>query len=161
MPQAIEFWPLKLLSEVPGLHRDSISQSGSCLGSVRVHSLTLSYTPGSMWCDSRAFSWPAPLQPLGLGREPKAKVATFNLELLFFFDNLLPYKTIIPNMSLFSTTKTSHNILPESIVLIINFLIISIISVWLVVTLPITTTWSCIILLFIILILVIWCITNW
>jgi len=26
------------------------------------HSLTLSYTPGSMWCDSPASSWPAPLQ---------------------------------------------------------------------------------------------------
>jgi len=26
----------------------TISQSGSCLGSVKVHSLTLSYTPGSM-----------------------------------------------------------------------------------------------------------------
>jgi hypothetical protein len=51
------------------------SQSRSCLGSVRVHSLTLSYTPGSMWCDSRAFFWPTPLQPLCLGREPKTKVA--------------------------------------------------------------------------------------
>jgi hypothetical protein len=28
------------------------------------HSLTLSYTPGSMWCDSSASSWPAPLQCL-------------------------------------------------------------------------------------------------
>jgi hypothetical protein len=53
-----------------------ISQSGSCLGSVRVPSLTLSYTPGSPWCDSRASLWPAPLQPLCLGREPKARVAT-------------------------------------------------------------------------------------
>jgi hypothetical protein len=41
MPQAIEFWPLKSLSEVSGVHRDSISQSGNCLGSVSVHSLTL------------------------------------------------------------------------------------------------------------------------
>jgi len=48
------------------------------------HSLTLSYTPRSMWCDSRASSWlnsrtsswPATLQPLCLGREPKARVAT-------------------------------------------------------------------------------------
>ncbi len=54
------------------------------------HSLTLSYTPGSMWCDSQASSWPAPLQclcldsrtsfwltplqALYLGREPKARV---------------------------------------------------------------------------------------
>jgi hypothetical protein len=35
-----------------------------------------SYTPGSPWCDSRASLWPAPLQPLCLGREPKARVAT-------------------------------------------------------------------------------------
>jgi hypothetical protein len=30
------------------------------------HSLTLSYILESMWCDSRASSWPAPLQPLCL-----------------------------------------------------------------------------------------------
>jgi hypothetical protein len=66
--------------KVSGVHRDSISQSGSCLGSVRVHSLTLSYIPGSPWCDSRASLWPAPLQPLCLGREPKARVATDNVQ---------------------------------------------------------------------------------
>jgi hypothetical protein len=63
-PQAIDIWPLKSVSEVLGVHRDSISQSGSCLGSVRVHSFALSYTPGSPWCDSWASLWPAPLQPL-------------------------------------------------------------------------------------------------
>jgi hypothetical protein len=72
----LRFDPLKLVSEVSGLHRDSISQSESCLGSVRVHSFTLSYTPGSPWCDSWASLWPAPLQPLCLGREPKTRVAT-------------------------------------------------------------------------------------
>ncbi len=56
------------------------------------HSLTLPYIPRSMWCDSRASSWFAPLwplclgsrasswlatlQPFCLGREPKARVAT-------------------------------------------------------------------------------------
>jgi hypothetical protein len=40
------------------------------------YSLTLSYTPGSMWCDSRASSRPAPLQPLCLGCKPKVRVAT-------------------------------------------------------------------------------------
>jgi hypothetical protein len=56
------------------------------------HSLTLSYILESMWCDSWASSWPAPLRPLSLdsrasswpvtlqpfclGREPKARVAT-------------------------------------------------------------------------------------
>jgi len=72
----LSFDPSKLVSEVLGVPRDSISQSGSCLGSVRVHSLTLSYTPASMWCDARASFWPEPLQPLCLGREPKARVAT-------------------------------------------------------------------------------------
>jgi len=33
------------------------------------HSLTLSSTPGSMWCDSPAFSWPAPLQCLCLNSQ--------------------------------------------------------------------------------------------
>jgi hypothetical protein len=58
------------------------------------HSLTLSYTPGSMWCDSSRSSWPAllqclcldsrasswltPLQALCLGRKPKARVATLS-----------------------------------------------------------------------------------
>jgi hypothetical protein len=51
IPQAIEFWPLQSLYENLGVHQDSISQSGNCLGSVNVHSLTLSYTPGSMRCD--------------------------------------------------------------------------------------------------------------
>ncbi len=56
------------------------------------YSLTLSYTPGSVWCDSRVSSWPAPLrllcfdsqaptwstplQALWFGREPKARVVT-------------------------------------------------------------------------------------
>jgi hypothetical protein len=67
------------------------------------YSLTFSNTLGSMWCDSqasfclnsrasswlnsrtsfwfnsRASSWPATLQPLCLGREPKARVATIML----------------------------------------------------------------------------------
>jgi hypothetical protein len=82
------------------------------------HSLKLSNTPGSMWCDSRAYScldprassclnsrtsscfnswtssWPATLQPLCLGREPKARVATtiFALKIWWFlhFVFLLP-----------------------------------------------------------------------
>ncbi len=44
IPQAIEFWPLQSLFEVLEVHRDSISQNGSCLGSVRVHSLILPHT---------------------------------------------------------------------------------------------------------------------
>jgi len=86
MLQGIAIWPLKSLSEVLGIHWDSISQNGSCLGSVRVHSLTLSCTLGSVWCDSRDSSWSAPLQPFCLGREPKTRVATLlvSQELLLF-----------------------------------------------------------------------------
>jgi hypothetical protein len=77
------------------------------------HSLTLSYIPGNMWCDSRASSWPAPLwllyldswvsswpatlQPLCFGRESKARVTTtfipnFNSCFFFFsFQMWLPF----------------------------------------------------------------------
>ncbi len=54
--------------------------SGSCLGSVKVHSFTFSYIPENMWCDFWASSWAATLQPLCLGCEPKAKVVTFSLD---------------------------------------------------------------------------------
>jgi hypothetical protein len=48
------------------VHWDFNSQSGNSLGSVGVHSLTLSYTSKSMKCDSQAHSWPTPLQALAL-----------------------------------------------------------------------------------------------
>jgi len=88
VPRAFQWYkkhlkPLGLTHEIAlwrfrnpsGLHLPS----GSCLGSVRVHSLTPSYTPGNMRCDSSASSWPATLQPLCLGREPKARVGTFSI----------------------------------------------------------------------------------
>jgi hypothetical protein len=53
-------------------------QVGVALGVWRL-SLTLSYTLGSLWCDSRASPWLAPLQPLCLGCEPKARVATYHI----------------------------------------------------------------------------------
>jgi len=108
-PQDIEVWPLQLLSEVSGVHRDFISQSGSCLGSVRVHSLTLSNTfSHSRKCDvtpglslaltpelalALALGLPLGLQPYNpfvFGLEPKARVATslfHNLlqTMVFFF----------------------------------------------------------------------------
>jgi hypothetical protein len=57
--------------------------SGSCLRNARVHSLTLSYTPENMGCDSWASSWLTTLQPFCLGCEPKVRVATscFSFEL--------------------------------------------------------------------------------
>ncbi len=82
--QSNGFWPLKLLSENLGIHRDSNSESGSSFGSVRAHSFTLSYTPRSMKCDSRASylacTFPSPC----LGRKPKAKVVTSPLLKVFF-----------------------------------------------------------------------------
>jgi len=45
-------------------------------GSVRVHPLTLSYTPESMRCDSQASFLACNLASPCLGRKPKARVAT-------------------------------------------------------------------------------------
>jgi hypothetical protein len=56
------------------IHWDSNS-----LGSVRVHSFTLSYTFESMRCDSWASLLALTLASLCFGCEPKAKVATFAL----------------------------------------------------------------------------------
>ncbi len=42
--QSIEIWPFNSPFEISGVHRDSLSQNGSCLGSVSVHSLTLPRT---------------------------------------------------------------------------------------------------------------------
>ncbi len=58
---------------------DSNSQHGSSLGSVSVHSLTLFGTPESMWCDSWVFPLARNLTTLCFGREPKARVATFEI----------------------------------------------------------------------------------
>jgi hypothetical protein len=52
------------------------SQNGSSLGNVKVHSLTLSYTPGSMRCDSWAFLLAHTLARPFLCHEHKARVAT-------------------------------------------------------------------------------------
>jgi hypothetical protein len=70
------FDPLQLFFEDSGVNWDSNSQSGSSLGSVKVHSLTLSCTPRSMKCDSRASHLARTFTSPCLGREPKARVAT-------------------------------------------------------------------------------------
>jgi len=54
----------------------SNSQNGSSLGSVKVHSLTLSHTPRSMKCDSRTSLMAHTFASPCFGREPKARVAT-------------------------------------------------------------------------------------
>jgi hypothetical protein len=67
--------------------QDSNSQGGRSLGSVRVHSFTLSYTSGSMRCDSRAFLLARTLASPCLGCEPKARVATLK-EFKEFYDHM-------------------------------------------------------------------------
>ncbi len=56
------------------VHWDSNSQSGSPLGSVWVHSLTFSYTPESMKCDSHASFLAYTFASPYLHHEPKVKV---------------------------------------------------------------------------------------
>jgi len=68
-----------LLSENLEVHRDSNSQNGSSLGSVRVlHSLTLFYTLKSMRCDSWASFLARTLASPYLGHKPKARVPTMS-----------------------------------------------------------------------------------
>jgi hypothetical protein len=50
------------------------SQNGSSFGSVEVQSLTFSYTPGSMRCDSRTSFWFTPLQALALVASPRLRL---------------------------------------------------------------------------------------
>ncbi len=61
-----------------GVHRESNSQSGSSFGSVRVHSLTLSYILGSIRCASQASLLSCTFVSPCLGREPNARVVTFS-----------------------------------------------------------------------------------
>jgi hypothetical protein len=69
--------PLKKL----GVHRNSNSQGGSPFVSVGVHSLTLSYTFGSMTYDSQASILTRTFANLCLGCKPKDKVASPRLRL--------------------------------------------------------------------------------
>ncbi len=68
--------PLKIQKSIGTLK----SQSGSSFGSVGVHSLTLSYTPMSMKCDSRASLLARTFANPYFGCEPKATVATLQQE---------------------------------------------------------------------------------
>jgi len=64
------------------IHLDYNSQNESSFGSVRVHSLTLSYTPKSMRCESRTSLLAHTFASPCLGREPKARVATLGLQIV-------------------------------------------------------------------------------
>jgi len=68
------------LYNMPLKVRDSNSQSGSSLGSVGVHSLTLSYTPESMKCNSWASLLACTFTSPYLNCEPKAKIMTVTFQ---------------------------------------------------------------------------------
>jgi hypothetical protein len=77
------------------------SQSGSSLGSVEVHSFTLSHTPESMKCDFQASFLAHTFASLCFGREPKARVATHILGKL-----LMKATTLLHMTSLRALDKT-------------------------------------------------------
>jgi hypothetical protein len=92
-PMSFDF--LQSPSEDLEVHWDSNSQSGSSLGSVRVHSLTISCTFGSIKCDFWAHSWLTPLQALTLVGSPRLGLRHHrSYEINFEILNLLPTPVI-------------------------------------------------------------------
>jgi hypothetical protein len=81
MIQFNEFWPLQLLFKDLGVHRDSNSEHGSSLGSVRVISITLFALPRAWNMIPGLLSWPALLQALALVASPR--VATMGIYFQF------------------------------------------------------------------------------
>jgi hypothetical protein len=73
----IRFWPLQSFSKDSEIHWDFNSQSGNLIRSVKVHSLTFSYTPENMKCESQASLLAHTLISPCLSYEPKATVVTF------------------------------------------------------------------------------------
>ncbi len=71
------------------VHRKSNFQCGRSLRNVGVHSLTLSYTPESMKCDSWALILAHTFASPCFGHEPKAKVAKhMNCNFVYFSKKL-------------------------------------------------------------------------
>ncbi len=72
--------------------RDSNSQHGSSLGSVRVHALTLFALLGVCDVTIGSLSWPAPLQPLALVASPRLGLRQYTyVELLQFPNNFFSF----------------------------------------------------------------------
>ncbi len=88
-----------------GVHRDSNSQRGSSLVSVKAYSLTLSCILESMRHDSRASFLARNFATLCFGREPKAKVTTPLLQV--FFPKLIESTLLSQNSRI---TQTHHNL---------------------------------------------------
>jgi hypothetical protein len=82
------FDPYNFSLEIQKFIRTPTPKEGAHLGVWGVHSFTLSYTLGSMKCNSRASLLARTFASHCLGREPKARVATTT-----FFDmaHLLDY----------------------------------------------------------------------
>ncbi len=74
------------------VHWDSNFQSGSSLGIVGVHSLTLSCTPGNMKCDSQASLLAHTFASPYLGHKPKVKVVIRLKILLGLFRSRINHK---------------------------------------------------------------------
>jgi len=85
--QSNEFRPLKSPSESSEVHRESNSQSGNSCVSVRVHFLTLSYTPGNMKCDSRVSFLTRTFASPFFGCKPKTRVATWTVTILWWIND--------------------------------------------------------------------------
>jgi len=66
--------PLKIQESIKTPTPKMVAHLGVC-----EHSLTLSYTPGNMKCDSRASLLAHTFASPSFGREPKAKVVTTHL----------------------------------------------------------------------------------
>ncbi len=81
--QSNEFWPLHLPFEDSKVHQDFTFQNGSSFGSVGVHSLTFSYTPRSMKCDSQASFLAHTFASPCFGHEPKVRVVTMVMSSYF------------------------------------------------------------------------------
>ncbi len=82
------FDPYNCYLKDSGVHRDSNSHSGSSLGNVEVHSLTLPYTFKSMKCDFWASFLAHTFVSPCLSREFKARVVTYKLLCCYFFLNI-------------------------------------------------------------------------
>ncbi len=73
----LSFDPCNCLTKMWESIETQIPKVKAPFGSVKVHSFTLSYTPGSMWCDSRTFLLAHNLANPCFGLEPNAKVTTY------------------------------------------------------------------------------------
>jgi len=76
------FDPPQLFFKNMGVHLVFNFQSGNSLGSVKVHSLTLSHTPKNMKCDFMFSHLVCTFASPCLSCEPKAKIATYTMNAL-------------------------------------------------------------------------------